>query len=342
MDIQVSDFKKQYKENIVGFDKATFVETWAENQAWQIDFVITEQPGKNDVSFRLIDYESSIFYDGQEFVIKKMTSAGAGAKHIKSVTATHVSFNMQDQFRYEVLTGKLTIQACLKHIFGVDQNKVNSAGFSWEVIGSFISIEQENFGANDWLNLMLEVQKDYMSTMIPDNKHLVFRVSDFGEKTENEIRYRENTNEIQFDIDTLNLRTQIRGSGKKDEDGNDLFPPVTYTSPDADRWGVRIADPVEDERYTDAASLTARLKNDLQDQPEISGSVTLTKIYNVNKCDYVMIIYEPLGIKIDVKICGFKKYPFLMKPPEITISNRKKDMQSIIADLARKVMKGAK
>lgn len=338
----MSDFQKEYMENVLGFDKDSFVETWVENQAWQVEFQITAKQGVNSDCFRLIDYESSIYLDGQEFIVKKMTSSGVGSKHIKSITAPHICYTMQDQRQYNVLSGKLTIQSCLKHVFGVDANKKNSAGFSWEVTGNFISIEQENFGNNDWLSLVTEIQNDYMATMIPDNKHLVFRTNDFGEKTENEIRYRENTNEIQLEIDTLNFKTQIRGTGKKDEDGNDLFAPVTYTSPMANVWGVRVADPVDDERYTDASSLTARLKNDLQDYPEISGAVTLTKLYNVNKCDYVMLIYEPLNFRTDVKVCGYKKYHFANKAPDITLSNRKKDMQSMFLALAKKIMKGAR
>ncbi len=55
---------------------------------------------------------------------------------------------------------------------------------------------------------------------------------------------------MSFDIDTYALKTQIKGFGKKKEDDSYYFNPVTYTSPESQKWGIRIQDPIEDERYT--------------------------------------------------------------------------------------------
>ncbi|CCQ21849.1 Undefined function [Listeria monocytogenes N53-1] len=63
--------------------------------------------------------------------------------------------------------------------------------------------------------------------------------------------------------------------------------------------------------------------------------------YECEKGDYVLFIYEPLGIDYDVQIVAYKKYPFTIKAPEITLSNNKKSIVSIMAQLA-KVLKGAK
>ena len=80
-----------------------------------------------------------------------------------------------------------------------------------------------------------------------------------------------------------------------------------------------------------------RLKKDLQDYPSISGSVTLKWRITPKKGDYVPFIYEPLNIKTYIQIVGIKTYPALPnKPPEITLSNTKKTMTSILASLAKK------
>ncbi|WP_211271206.1 phage tail protein, partial [Enterococcus hermanniensis] len=116
-------------------------------------------------------------------------------------------------------------------------------------------------------------------------------------KIEEQIRYKYNTDSVKFDIDTYSLKTQIKGFGKKKEDDTYYFTPITYTSSESEKWGIRIQDPVEDERYTVAGNMTERLKQDLQDYPAISGSVTLKWRITPKKGDYVPFIYEPLNIR---------------------------------------------
>ncbi|EAD4660656.1 hypothetical protein WB65_15295, partial [Listeria monocytogenes] len=71
------------------------------------------------------------------------------------------------------------------------------------------------------------------------------------------------------------------------------------------------------------------------------GSVTLKNDYECEKGDYVLFIYEPLNIDYDVQIVAYKKYPFTLKATEITLSNNKKSIVAIMAQLA-KALKGAK
>ncbi|MGD1386084.1 phage tail protein, partial [Enterococcus faecium] len=76
--------------------------------------------------------------------------------------------------------------------------------------------------------------EDYGAVVIPNNKHLVFYpISEYGNITEQQIRYKYNTDEVSFDIDTYALKTQIKGFGKKKEDDSYYFSPVTYTSPES-------------------------------------------------------------------------------------------------------------
>lgn len=116
-----------------------------------------------------------------------------------------------------------------------------------------------------------------------------------------------------------------------------VFTPITYTSPESETWGIRIQDPVTDERYTISGNMLERLKNDLQDYPSISGSVTLKWKINPQKGDYVPFIYEPLNINTYIQVVGIKTYPAIPnKPPEITLSNTKKTMTAILANMVKK------
>lgn len=333
--IIIQNYEKTKKEILVDYNKDSFFENWQQNETWEVSLDVTKTE-VNSYAFDLVDYENSVLFNGQEFVIKSMTTSGEGAKVTKSITATHVYYTIQDGRQYNTLTGTRSISQLLTHIFSA-----GNRGFTWEVVDpnkKFLTVEQENFGNANYLKLIEEILSDYDAVVIPDNKHLTFYPrSEFGDKVQEQIRYKYNTDSVKFDIDTYSLKTQIKGFGKKKEDDTYYFSPITYTSPESEKWGIRIQDPVEDERYTVAGNMTERLKKDLQDYPSISGSVTLKWRITPQKGDHVPFIYEPLNIKTFIQIVGIKTYPALPnKPPEITLSNTKKTMTSILAKLAKR------
>lgn len=336
-DIVIRNYENTLEEILVDFNKDSFYENWQQNETWEVSFDVTKTD-LNSLTFDLIDYESSVIFNGQEFIVKAMTTSSEGARVSKSVTATHVFYTIQDGRQYNTLqpNGAKTIQQLLTHIFSA-----GNRGFSWEVIDPnnlFLKVEQENFGNANYLKLIEEILSDYDAVVIPDNKRLTFYPrSEYGRKTEEQIRYKYNTDSVKFDIDTYSFRTQICGYGKKKEDDTYYFSPITYTSPESKKWGIRIQDPIEDERYTVAGNMQERLKRDLQDYPAISGSVTLKWRIEPEKGDKVPFIYEPLNVNTYIQVVGIKTYPALPnKPPEITLSNTKKTMTSILANLAKK------
>ncbi|MDT2648025.1 phage tail protein [Enterococcus dongliensis] len=345
IDIIIQNYEKTKKELLVDFNKDSFFENWQENETWEVSFNVTKTD-LNSTAFDLVDYESSVIFNGQEFIIKQMTTSAEGQFVSKSVTATHIFYTVQDGFQYNTISGTRAINELLTHVFN---GATGDMGFQWEVVnplGKIGRVEQENFGNANCLKLIEEIMSDYDVVMIPDNKRMTFYSrSDFGNQIQEQIRYKYNTDSVKFDIDTYALKTQIRGFGKKKEgintenpkDSDYVFTPITYTSPESEKWGIRIQDPVEDERYTVAGNMTERLKQDLQDYPSISGSVTLKWRITPKKGDYVPFIYEPLNIRTYIQVVGLKTYPALPnKPPEITLSNTKKTMTSILASLAKK------
>lgn len=341
MDIIIRNYQKTIEEILVGIDKDSFFTNWQENEAWEVSFT-TSRNERNSYTFDLIDYEGSVILDGEEYVIKELKSYAVGRQVYKDVTATHVYYTIQDGYQYDTLTGTLSINQCLAHIF-----KNDTRGFSYEVIntnGIISRAEQENFGNGDYLNLINEVLKDYDVVVLPTNRHLRFYPrAYYGQDTQEQIRYKHNTDEVHFNIDTYALKTQIKGFGKKKEEsagGGYYFSPITYTSPKSSQWGVRIQNPVEDDRYTIASNMTARLKKDLHDYPDISGTVTLKWAIDVSPGDRVTFVYEPLNISEIIQIVGIKQYPMIPnKPPEVALSNTKKTMTSILAQLAKRGVK---
>ncbi|EME7169266.1 phage tail protein [Enterococcus faecium] len=334
-DIFIQDYKKTKKEILTEYDKSTFTENWQENETWEISFTIVKTKF-NELAFDLVDYENSVFFNGQEFIVKQMGVSAEGTAITKTVTATHIYYTMQDGFQYDTITGTRSINQLLAHVF-----KPDSRGFTWNVVDpnkKFLPVEQENFGNGNYLKLVEEILKDYDAIVIPDNKNLTFFPrSEYGKKNEEQIRYKYNTDSVKFDIDTLNLKTQIKGFGKKKEDDTYYFTPITYTSKQSEKWGIRVQSPVSDDRYTVSGNMLERLKQDLQDYPTITGTVTMKWRVEPNKGDYVAFVYEPLGVNTYIQVVGIKTYPAIPnKPPEITLSNTKKTMTAILANLTKK------
>ena len=334
-DIFIQDYEKTKKEILTDYDKSTFIENWQENETWEISFTIVKTKF-NELAFDLVDYENSVFFNGQEFIVKQMGVSVEGAAIAKTVTATHIYYTMQDGFQYDTITGTRSINQLLAHVFEPDNR-----GFTWNVVDpnkNFLPVEQENFGNGNYLKLVEEILKDYDAIVIPDNKNLTFFPrSEYGKKTEEQIRYKYNTDSVKFDIDTLNLKTQIKGFGKKKEDDTYYFTPITYTSKQSEKWGIRVQSPVSDDRYTVSGNMLERLKTDLQDYPTITGTVTMKWRVEPNKGDYVAFVYEPLGVNTYIQVVGIKTYPAIPnKPPEITLSNTKKTMTAILAEMTKK------
>lgn len=334
-DIFIQDYEKTKKEILTEYDKSTFTENWQENETWEISFTIVKTKF-NELAFDLVDYENSVFFNGQEFIVKQMGVSAEGAAITKTVTATHIYYTMQDGFQYDTITGTRSINQLLANVF-----KPDNRGFTWNVVDpnkKFLPVEQENFGNGNYLKLVEEILKDYDAIVIPDNKNLTFFPrSEYGKKTEEQIRYKYNTDSVKFDIDTLNLKTQIKGFGKKKEDDTYYFTPITYTSKQSEKWGIRVQSPVSDDRYTVSGNMLERLKQDLQDYPAITGTVTMKWRVEPNKGDYVAFVYEPLGVNTYIQVVGIKTYPAIPnKPPEITLSNTKKTMTAILANLTKK------
>ncbi|EME7126837.1 hypothetical protein PGJ40_002637, partial [Enterococcus faecium] len=70
-DIFIQDYEKIKKEILTDYDKSTFTENWQENETWEISFTIVKTKF-NELAFDLVDYENSVFFNGQEFIVKQM------------------------------------------------------------------------------------------------------------------------------------------------------------------------------------------------------------------------------------------------------------------------------
>lgn len=126
---------------------------------------------------------------------------------------------------------------------------------------------------------------------------------------------------------------------------NKYYAYLTYTSPTAKKWGIREANSVSDERYTDNESLLEYAKSQIQDEPETSLELTYTGTEKITMQDSIRFIHEPMGFDTELKpITISEPHPSTGEPISISFSNTKKDIIKIqrrIAKLANDANKKA-
>ncbi|MEK4754787.1 prophage endopeptidase tail family protein [Priestia sp. FSL R5-0597] len=106
-----------------------------------------------------------------------------------------------------------------------------------------------------------------------------------------------------------------------------------YTSPLAAKYGIRIQDPVFDERFTDNAVLLEYLKEGINDKLEISQEMTFVELRKAGYPspkprigDSVPYIVEELDIMIpDVRIMEIDEYPEDFKSSTLVLGNSRDD-----------------
>jgi Protein of unknown function (DUF1142). len=323
-DLLVNDGTNE--EILIDYDPASLTEEWQKNSAWSLSLTALKTV-RNALTYAMLKNESKIIYQGQQFLINHTEPKGAGPLATVDITAPHIYFTCQDHRQYEQQSKVWSIDEAMDWSFGG-----NVLGFTWEVIGSFPTVQIDNFGDANALSMLGDILSKFGGVLEADNKHLIiYSEVEWGSVTDKQIRYQYNTDEVQLSIDTGAIKTVIRGYGKQNEDGSYVFDPITYESPNINIYGERHADPVRDDRFTNPDSMLAYLPSQLQDEPDVSITAPLKVKEDVQRGEHRMLIYEPMNLDIDVQIIAYKKYPAVNKPPEVTSSNIVKDVVDVMS-----------
>lgn len=203
------------------------------NGDYSISFVLIKTD-KNKHSYNLVEDESIIEYDGQEYRIKDVTEILLGDTPVKTVQAYHIFFDLVDTHKYGFLINTQTIQTCL--LFALE-----GTGYTFDVIDSFGNVSFEKFGEDNSLSLVQTVLNTFGAEIKLDNKHLSF-YRQIGIDTEVQIRYGYNIKWLEKNVNTNNLSTRIKGYGKQNDDGS-YVTTAEYISPNAAIYGLRDAPP---------------------------------------------------------------------------------------------------
>lgn len=302
------------------------------NGEYSLSFLLI-QTERNKHSYPLTVEESLIEYDGQQYRIKNTTEKTIGNTPVRQIQADHVFFDLVDEFQYETISGAKQLGVCLEHA-------LKGTGFTYAVVDSFSSVTFENYGNDNVLSLIQTALNRFGAEVEINKKHLRF-FRQIGRKTDIQFRYKHNIKTIEKYVDSSNLSTYIKGFGRQNEDGS-YTATAEYLSPLYSYYGKRHAKPVFDERYTTQAELLERLRNDLQDIPNVSIKLEAIELKKaginteqIELGDDVFTIYEPLNIDINARIVEIVEFPEEPTSNQFTIANIRGSVVDSIADFQR-------
>ncbi|QJT71651.1 tail-associated endopepeptidase [Psychrobacillus phage Spoks] len=253
------------------------------NGAYTASFTSFNYP--NNPGYALLEEESINIVEDQEFRVKQLEEN----RHSKRIVAVHTFYDLADQRQDLIYGGTRSFNEFASFVL-----KGTGWSFSSTVTGSrFI----ENFGEANIIVLINALCTVYECEYeIRANKHVHF-AKQIGGDYDAQYRYGHNVKALSKKVDTTNLKTYIEGYG-----ANGLF--VSYTSPLASdsRIGIRKADPIRDDRFTQADSMLEHLKRELNDTPEAYFELDSVELTNKELGERVWLIYEPLGIEFQTRI----------------------------------------
>lgn len=287
---------------------------------YMLSLVVPNSEG-NRHSYNLVSEESILeTEDGQEFRIKAIDSN----RIRKAVTAQHIFFDLIDKYVYDIVGGTKTIEECLTHV-------LSGTGWTFTIEGTFTPKLIFNVGESNVVALLTDIMSTFDAEYkIAPGKHIEIH-QQIGSDTDYQFRYKYNTKTIKHTVDTSNLSTVIKGYGSEG-----LV--VEYRSPNESVYGERHAEPIRDDRYTIAESLTERLIQELKDVPNVVIEVEGIELdFTAELGDRVWLIYEPMGIEFQTRVMEKKVLPFKKSKSLITLSNIKQTTANQFSNIRRDV-----
>lgn len=243
-DIIVSDFKETVSEILTDFNTESFAYEYERNNTRQISFT-TFKTSKNEDIYNLLQNEAYLDYKGQRYVIKSCAASYDGLIQTKEITASHIMYEFQNHYVSKDISKEslnedssdskpqqVTLKEYLEFAF-----KDNKLGFSYEIVGDFNkSVSIEELGSKNAIEYIVEGADLFNYIYFANNKKIYFYDDhSFYQLTEKVIRYKYNNDSVKATIDTRELKTIVKGYGKKltEQDTKNYTPikppQLTYT-----------------------------------------------------------------------------------------------------------------
>ena len=239
------------------------------------------------------------------------------AKPVDEGTSTHVTFDAVHQFFWDfdkssvheqLNDGSHTFVTYLDFIF-------KDSGYTYTIVPllKVYAFEKQSFGYKSRLKLFNDIITS-SGVEFQVNGKVVRILEKTGTDLSTVVRKNFNMNELGIEKNISDFVTYQKGFGAwvDENDHNKGRLTVEYTSPLASVYGKLEAEPLVDERYTKADSMTAALKENVDNSYSISITLDMEDLtragYDYTQPtagDYIMAINETLGFKEKIRIVSF-------------------------------------
>lgn len=223
--IIVQDRQGTRGEILIDFDPSSFKYEYEINNERSISFTAYKTNMNADV-FNMLQNEAIVLWKGQKYVIKQTQIKSDNTMLTVEVTAKHIFMEFQNHYILKDLENEemnseesedeekpsYTLEQYLQ--FGFNGNEL---GFTYKIIGGFNNrIVVDELGNKNGMEYLIEGAELFDYIYFADNKKIyIYQPNKFYKMAEEVIRYKYNTDEVSASVTTTELKTFIRGYGKK-------------------------------------------------------------------------------------------------------------------------------
>ena len=220
----VMDRKRTTGEILIDFDYSSFKYEYEKNNERQISFTALKTNYNADV-FNMLQNEAILIWKGQEYIIKSTSVKSNNLMLTNDIVGKHIFMEFQNHYIDKDLESeeinseeteeekpKYTLEQYLD--FGFRNNPL---GFKYVIKGKFDKhVAIDELGNKNGLEYLIEGAELFNYIYYADNKTIyIYDEETFYERSDEVIRYKYNTDEVQVSVSTTEMKTFIKGYGKK-------------------------------------------------------------------------------------------------------------------------------
>lgn len=300
--------------------------TWEKNNTYQLTFTAFSN-SKNIIVFEMLDVESSIFFDGEEYIVKQSSVEAQGGFTTKQITATHVYNEVIRIMQRNTNTGTKTysVNDVLSYYL-----KDNQLGFTWEVHGNFDKQQITDLGGDSAKDGLSKITGTWPNAVIyPTNKVIrVYEAKSFQKYLGGRIDYLHDTNDVQLEGDSTEIVNQVMAIGKQKDGGDSdkpsyYFEPFLVTNQDSvNKWGLHPGEDVSDDRFTGKTAMEKYALSQMTAEPSLSITITSDVNQKPTAGEMMRLEVRPMDFVTYVEVVGYTWSPLdKTQKNSITLNN---------------------
>lgn len=242
--VKVRGIGRTETEPLNCIDPDSFYVDWEVNSAWSIQFTARDD---ESFAYSMLDAQASLFFDGQEYIIKQAEPDTSGRVNTIEVVATHVYFELSRIRKYKTYIDPADAdkQTDVK-VYGSTQNDNNNSGDDSGDDDDPNAQKTETTTTEGNTTTKTTVTKTDETQEDSDKNQVEYHIEDV-------LKYWIDGNQLGFSYQVIGDFPTARLEELADGSGTDMLSKITEAWPNAviypDNWNIRVY--AQDQFYKD-------------------------------------------------------------------------------------------